>query len=578
MTSPRLEDLVSRLDTAPGRRISVAVREGVGLGLCVGDLTVALPSTDPFDELAAIEASHRPRWVWWSSRTARALARHGVVVDRCWDVVAVHRLVEGGLHWTIASVWASLHDLDPDRLPELGQLDLLTTRLGEEGRPDNPIQPDGYLRPEWTTTGWSETPDRLATWARLAAQAAAKQDGLLAALPEHERVRSTAHAESAAALLCAEMEVGGLPFDEVTALEIVHNVVGPPTRTWREEDAQREFRDREVLRHVDHSQPVNLRNADEVKSLLRRIDIDLPDTRAWRLEHHRESHPVVEALLHWRKSERIATTYGYRWLEEHVADGRLRGSWASSDGSAGRMTASAGLHNLPAEMRPAVCADPGHVFVRADLGQIEPRVLAAVSGDERFVAATQSNDLYAEVAQHLGVPRQNAKLAVLGAMYGATTGESAHALRRLERTYPTAMAMLDDAALHGQEKRDLRTSGGRRIRLSGDHADSSGIEAARAAAASRGRYARNALIQGAAAEFFKVWAIIVRRRSRALGAQISLCLHDELLVHCPSSRSTEAIEMMMSSIDEAAYYWSPSPSVRFVADVSVVTRWSEVKG
>ena len=47
------------------------------------------------------------------------------------------------------------------------------------------------------------------------------------------------------------------------------------------------------------------------------------------------------------------------------------------------MTATAGLHNLPADLRPAVAAEPGHVFVRADLGQIEPRVLAAVSGDAR---------------------------------------------------------------------------------------------------------------------------------------------------------------------------------------------------
>ena len=83
----------------------------------------------------------------------------------------------------------------------------------------------------------------------------------------------------------------------------------------------------------------------------------------------------------WRKAERVATTYGYAWLDENLeADGRLRGEWSGSDGAAGRMTASAGLHNMPADMRPAVIAADGHVFVRADLGQIEPRVLAAVSG------------------------------------------------------------------------------------------------------------------------------------------------------------------------------------------------------
>ena len=58
-----------------------------------------------------------------------------------------------------------------------------------------------------------------------------------------------------------------------------------------------------------------------IEQLLRRVGVDVPDTRAWRLEQLRDSHPVVEALLHWRKAERIATTYGYRWLDEHVHDG-----------------------------------------------------------------------------------------------------------------------------------------------------------------------------------------------------------------------------------------------------------------
>ena len=40
-----------------------------------------------------------------------------------------------------------------------------------------------------------------------------------------------------------------------------------------------------------------------------------------------------------------------------------------------------GLHNMPIEMRPAVAAEAGHVFVRADLGQVEPRVLATLDDD-----------------------------------------------------------------------------------------------------------------------------------------------------------------------------------------------------
>ncbi len=70
------------------------------------------------------------------------------------------------------------------------------------------------------------------------------------------------------------------------------------------------------------------------------------------------------------------------------------------------------------------------MFVRADLGQIEPRVLAAVSGDQALTVATRADDLYAPVAAQLGVRGPVAKVAVLGAMYGQTTGHGAQALRR----------------------------------------------------------------------------------------------------------------------------------------------------
>ena len=190
----------------------------------------------------------------------------------------------------------------------------------------------------------------------------------------------------------------------------------------------------------------------------------MPSTRAWLLEPYRHTHPLVDALLTWRKDERITTTYGYRWLDEHVGeDDRLRGTWTACDGAAGRMTAQNGLHNLPAALRPAICARPGHVFVRADLGQVEPRVLAVVSGDRAFAEATRSDDLYAPVATKLGVERPVAKVAVLAAMYGQRSGAAGEALEDLERAYPVAMGLLDRAYADGVARRPLRTYGGRLI-------------------------------------------------------------------------------------------------------------------
>jgi DNA polymerase-1 len=328
------------------------------------------------------------------------------------------------------------------------------------------------------------------------------------------------------------------------------------------------------LRHAPAGVTADLRSPAQVRTLLSRVGVDVPDTRAWRLRELRDTHPLVGALLEWRKAERIATTYGYAWLDEHLgADGRLRGAWTGSDGAAGRMTASAGLHNMPAALRPAVVAADGHVFVRADLGQIEPRVLAAVSRDQALTAATRADDLYAPVAAQLGVGRPVAKVAVLGAMYGQTTGHGAQALRRLNAAYPVAMAYLDAADRAGRAGRDLRTYGGRLIVLA--PSDPEPRSSSRAAA--YGRYARNAMIQGAAAELFKMWAVTVRARCGPLGARIVLCLHDELLVHCPREQADTVSRLVDDCLQEAAQRWAPGCGVRFISDTTVIRSWSEAK-
>jgi len=168
------------------------------------------------------------------------------------------------------------------------------------------------------------------------------------------------------------------------------------------------------------------------------------------------------------------------------------------------------------------------------------------------------------------VERPVAKVAVLGAMYGQTTGHGAQALRRLQAAYPVAMAYLDAGDRSGQAARDVRTYGGRLVSMS---AGSSPDTPARAAA--RGRYGRNALVQGAAAEFFKMWAVTVR--ARAGTGRIVLCLHDELLVHVPAESGDEVARLVGECLTETAHRWAPGSAVRFVADTRVVGSWSDAK-
>jgi DNA polymerase-1 len=431
--------------------------------------------------------------------------------------------------------------------------------------------------------GWGRDPTRLAVWATLALRAQARQEELLRLRGRQPDVTGdpvrTAHAESAAASLCVELERDGLPIDRSELERLVGEAVGPRPANTDEATASRRQRDRTVLRHLPGgaASGTDLRNPAQVREALRGVGIDLPDTRSWRLEPWRDHHPVVAALLAWRKSDRIATTYGYEWIDRHIGtDARLRGGWQASDGAAGRMTAGAGLHNLPAELRSAVAAGPGQVLVRADLGQIEPRVLAAVSGDRALAAATADDDLYAPVASRLGVDRPVAKVAVLAAMYGQTSGTAGEALKGLDRAYPVAMRYLRRASDSGRAGRAVLTHGGRRVPMwTSDAWLDERQEAALAAA--RGRFARNAVVQGSAAELFKAWAVTVRAATRPLGASIVLCLHDELLILAPASAADEVAGLVHRTLDDVGAAWAPSRGVRFVADVRVVQRWSEAK-
>ena len=550
----------------------------VAVGERGGELRMG-PAT-AIDQIQRIDDTIGPRWVWWTSDTLRSLVDAGARLSRCWDLDAVHRLLNGGWRAGAGRTWGVAHGLDIDQLPVVAPVDLFSEAADSDA--NNPVRSDGHLDPAWIDGAWRKDHDRVATWARLALEVHRLQYEQVAHLDDRPAALATARSESAAALLAVELGHGGLPIDVAAAEQIVGSFIGPRPSDAADERRLASERDDLVLAHLptDLHAGVDLRNPANVKSLLRRAGIEVDDTRAWRLERLRDEHPVVDALLAWRKAERVATTFGYRWLDEHVgSDGRLRGSWSASDGAAGRMTATAGLHNLPADLRPAVLSEPGHVFVRADLGQIEPRILAAVSTDTALAAATREADMYAPVAQRLGVSREIAKVAVLGAMYGQTTGHGAAALRGLDSAYPVAMRYLSDATRAAEAGHDLRTRGGRRVRMSGDRDPDLDERDQRSRAAARGRYGRNAMVQGAAAEFFKTWAVIVRARLPG-GARIVLCLHDELLVHTPLADAHEVAAIVDDALQETSARWQQPElrgKVRFVADTSVIARWSDAK-
>ncbi|MFV0460800.1 MAG: DNA polymerase [Actinomycetales bacterium] len=574
--------MVSEPGASGGGDQVVALITGAGgrVGIVGAGHRRAGPLPDVLHAVAGLESAG-VRWAWWAAHsTYPLLLEAGIRPARAWDAAEVHRLLHGGWDADPARVWAGAHGLDPARMPAAPRGDLFDTE--SELPHARLVRPDGYLRPDAVTDGWADSDERLLGYADALLQCVQRQRGQ--ADEAGGRLAATIRAESAAAMLCVELERDGLPVDRQCLVDLVTPLSGP-----------REERDAAVLAQVRALMPggdrpgsgglpvVDLRNPASVREMLARVGIDVPSTRKHVLEAFRDVHPVVPALLTWRRQERIATTYGLRWIQERIGpDDRLRGHWTACDGAAGRMTADAGLHNLPAMLREGVAAEAGHVFVRADLGQIEPRVLAVVSGDDALAQAARADDLYAPVAQRLGVERAQAKVAVLAAMYGQRSGTAGQALRGLERAYPVAMRYLDQAYAAGVQARPVRTHGGRLIRLDASLATKPpGVD--RVLDAARGRFARNAVIQGAAAELFKAWAATVRADLTRTGwprpgtdpARIVLCLHDELLIHTPRQQAEHVAGLVDQALQAAARRWSGDAPVRFIADLSIVSRWSQ---
>ena len=159
-----------------------------------------------------VEEALRPRWVWWSSETAAPFIRTGVRIATCWDISAVHRLLFGGWRADPGRVWARLHHLALETVPTMAPPDLFSY-AENDGDGEDPVQPDGHLRPEWASGGWARTSGRVLRWAELAAQVAALQQASLAELGDRPRAGALARSESTAELLCAELSAGGLPMD-----------------------------------------------------------------------------------------------------------------------------------------------------------------------------------------------------------------------------------------------------------------------------------------------------------------------------------------------------------------------------
>jgi DNA polymerase I len=312
----------------------------------------------------------------------------------------------------------------------------------------------------------------------------------------------------------------------------------------------------------------------------------VPNTRSWTLQQ--VDHPAVRPLLAYKELFRIWTAHGWAWRDAWVRDGRFRAEYVPGGVVSGRWASrGGGALQIPKVVRRAVIADPGWRLVVADAAQLEPRVLAAVSGDARLAAAARAGDLYAALANDaFDGDRAKAKVALLGAMYGQTGGAAIPALAALRSHYPTAFDYVESAARTGEGGGLVRSWLGRTsppssvsvaLSESGDEAGEGGGALDGARARARGRFTRNFVIQATAAEWALALLATLRTSLAGTRAELVLFQHDEVLVHCPAEQADEVIAAVHAAGARATQTLFGDTEVRFPMEAVAVDCYAEAK-
>ncbi|MGW8883210.1 bifunctional 3'-5' exonuclease/DNA polymerase [Streptomyces sp. NPDC055749] len=564
-------------------RWALATAEGGGALLVPLDRD-GLPAGPVLAEPDLVEAVRsRPdvaRWVWRSTAEIypRLLAA-GVRVERCYDVECAELLLLGhegrfGEPRSAAAAWARLRNapVPPDPPP----------RSAEPGSQSSLFEPQ---------SGTDVPFDALLA---VYAEQVRRHDKAL----HPDRMRLLTASESAGMLVATEMNRAGLPWRADVHRDLLHELLGE--------------------RYAGGGEPRRLAElADEVSAAFgRRVRPDLPadvlkafaqaglkvkSTRRWELEEL--DHPAVEPLIAYKKLYRIWTAHGWSWLQDWIRDGRFRPEYQPGGTVSGRWTTNGGgALQIPKVIRQAVVADEGWRLVVADADQMEPRVLAAISRDRGLMeVAGHDGDLYKALSDRaFHGDRDHAKIALLGAIYGQTSGDGLKNLAALRRRFPQAVAYVDDAAKAGEEGRLVRTWLGRTSppAAGAGEADEAGIPQeseelaggasgdteftpgyASSNARARGRFTRNFVVQGSAAD----WALLLLaalRRTLAAGhlrAELVFFQHDEVVVHCPAEEAETVVEAIRAAGELAGRTAFGETPVRFPFTTAVVERYSDAK-
>ena len=287
-------------------------------------------------------------------------------------------------------------------------------------------------------------------------------------------------------------------------------------------------------------------------------------------------HPIVADVLEYRQLSKLKSTYADGLTNFIEQDGKIHTTFNQTITATGRLSSTdPNLQNIPIRIelgkliRKVFLPEEGHLFVDSDYSQIELRVLAHLSDDEKLIEAFKNGqDIHRSTASLVfdtpfdevtDIQRRNAKAVNFGIVYGISAFGLANDLNigRKEaqayidsyfEKYPKIKAFLDKTVSEAKEKGYIKTMFGR-IRPIPELSSSNFMQRQFGE-----RVAMNSPIQGTAADIIKIAMIRVHDRllKENLKSKLILQVHDELLIETAEDEKKYVIELLEEEMHKAA--------------------------
>nr|WP_300002789.1 DNA polymerase I [Tissierella sp.] len=317
-------------------------------------------------------------------------------------------------------------------------------------------------------------------------------------------------------------------------------------------------------------------------------------TNAEVLEKLQGKHPIIDKVLRYRQIVKLKSTYidGYINLI-NPENGRIHSSFNQTITTTGRISSTEpNLQNIPIktedgkQIRKAfIAGDDGHTLVDADYSQIELRVLAHISGDDKMKQAfIEGVDIHTKTASEVfHVPldevtpgiRNNAKAVNFGIVYGISDyglsrdlnisrKEAGEYIDNYLNTYKDIKRFMVDIVSEGKENGFVETLLHRRRYIPELQAKNFNVRSFGE------RIAMNTPIQGTAADIIKVAMVRVYRelKARGLKSKLILQVHDELIIETVKEELDE-VKTLMKELMESAI----SLEIPLKVDIEVGDSW-----